>query len=263
MRSAFQLLLLCLGWLFWFVPSVHAVSVDVSGIPQSISISPFSVTVSVTGANSGKNYLRIDLFKEGTSNYFGETYNGSEWYFGSVGTSYLPIDISASSTASAVVQAQVGEPSAAEYAGSGAYKLRIRRYTSASSYSTSATYDIAIDVPTPTPSFTPIPTPTVTASPTKIPTPSPIVTVTKTPTPSPTHMLTSTAVPTDETRFQAVTQQVLGAVDSAETSRISSSSGLPTLKPIIISLLFVSSGLALLSGVFVWQKWRMTLRNKT
>jgi hypothetical protein len=180
---------------FIFTGKVLAVTLDVSNIPATISASPFSVTVSILGANVGKNYLRVDLFKDGTINYFGETYNGSEWYTGSTGTSYFPIDIvSSSATASADVPAQIGAPSSTDYLGSGQYKLRIRRYTSASSYSAGNPYDIYIDLPTPTPtpspSPTPSPTPTPTPTPTKTPTPiaSPKITPKAgTPTPTPTE----------------------------------------------------------------------------
>lgn len=172
--------------IFFISPQkIFAVSVDVINIPNTISSASFSVNVSVYGAKAGKNYLRVDLFKEETFNYFGETFNENEWYFGSTGTSYFPIDIiSSTSTASAVVQAQIGEPSKTDYLGPGAYKLRIRRYTSASSYSASDSYNVTIDIPTPSPTNAP------TASPTKTPTPSP------TPTPKPIPTKTATSKPT-------------------------------------------------------------------
>jgi hypothetical protein len=244
MKSAVQLLLLCLSLFCLFVFPVFAVSVAVTEMPSSISVNPFSVTVSVLGANSGRNYLRVDLFRDGTSNYFGETNNGSEWYFGSTGTSYFPIDIVSSiATATATVQAQIGEPSVTDYAGSGAYKLRIRRYTSASSYSASSAYDITIDVPTPTSTNAP----TSTNTPTQ--TPKPTVTPTLTPTKilaTNTPVLTST--PPTSVSPTGITE-VLGFSEVQATL-----SGVLSIKPYIISLLFVSTGLAILSGVFIWQK---------
>ena len=67
--------------LFLLIParSVLAVTLTISDVPTSVTEEPFSVNVSVDGANPGQNYLRIDLYKEGTTNYFGETENGEDW----------------------------------------------------------------------------------------------------------------------------------------------------------------------------------------
>ena len=253
-------LLLIFVFIFRLAIHVCAVSIAVTDIPSSISKDPFTVTVSVLGANAGKNYLRIDLFKDGTSNYFGETFNGNEWYYGSTGTSYFPIDIiSSSSSVSATIQSQIGEPTSTEYSGSGPYKLRIRRYTSATGYSTSSPYDIIINVPTPTSTMTPSPTPSNTPTPTNAPTPTkvstqtPIPTTKRTPTPS-LFVSVSPSIMTD--REASSSSSVLGAWYSEGESahEASTSGGTYMLKPIIISLLFISTGFALLAGVFVWQK---------
>jgi hypothetical protein len=228
------------------VQQVYAVFVTVSDIPPSISIAPFSVTISVFGANTGKNYLRVDLYKEGSSNYFGETFNGNEWYFGSTGTSYFPIDItSSSSTASAAVQVQVGDPSATDYSGSGPYKLRVRRYTSASSYSVSSPYDVVIDVPTPTqiptPSCTPMPVNTSTPSPTATPVP---------PTKTPTNTVTPTVIQLSDSPMPIAT--VASAMIEVEPEYSSASGNITRTMGIASALAGI--GFALLSGVTAWQQ---------
>lgn len=139
------------------------------------------------GASSGTNYIRVDLYKDGTQNYFGETYNGSDWYSGSDGKQYFPITIiDSKSTASAALQARTGVPSISDYDGQGSYKMRIRRYTTSGGQgsedpNTSAvSVAITISTPTPTPTFTPQPTATPKQSSVATITPS----VTKSPTPS-------------------------------------------------------------------------------
>ncbi len=124
--------LLVLFLLFCLFPAqAFAVSISVNNVPSSVSSDPFSLDVSVLGASSGQNYLRVDLYKDGTNNYFGETYSGSNWYKGSDGTLYFPISITDSkTTASASIQARLGTPTSTEFPGSGTYKLKIRRYTS-------------------------------------------------------------------------------------------------------------------------------------
>lgn len=189
----------------------QAVTVDVVSAPSSISNDEFNVGINVNGASNGTNYLRVDIYKEGTSNYFGETFNGSSWYSGSTGTNYAPITI-ASSSASITVKAKMGNPSSNDYPGSGAYKLRVRRYTSSGSPGSSDQYgvvDLQINYTfaTSTPTSTPTTTPTATPLKTNTPTPKP-----KTPPPTPKP----SATPEDEETSEPE-QQVLGA-DSEDAS---------------------------------------------
>ena len=72
--------------LFTFFNEVLGVNVSINKYPEEIGNDEFEVTVLVEGARKGNNYLRVDLFQEGTIKYFGETFNGSDWYGGSTGT---------------------------------------------------------------------------------------------------------------------------------------------------------------------------------
>ncbi len=49
-----------------FVPSVLAVTISLSEIPPQITDQPFTFSVSVSGAKPATNYLRADLFKDGS-----------------------------------------------------------------------------------------------------------------------------------------------------------------------------------------------------
>src|SRR3989304_5438603 len=87
-----------LAFLFFIISAsifnpVFAVTVSITNFSSTINDQPFTVTASVSGANAGTNYIRTDLYKEGTQNYFGQTYNGSDWYGGSDGKQYFPISI--------------------------------------------------------------------------------------------------------------------------------------------------------------------------
>ncbi|HKB88460.1 MAG TPA: hypothetical protein VKC53_02295, partial [Patescibacteria group bacterium] len=74
--------ILC-SWVLFFPKKIFAVSISINNFPQIInSIDSFQVSVNITGATNATNYLRVDLYKDGSSNYFGETYNGSDWYGG-------------------------------------------------------------------------------------------------------------------------------------------------------------------------------------
>jgi hypothetical protein len=184
-RRVFSILI---GVFLFSASKVTAVQINLSDIPSTISQDSFTITASVSGALSGTNYLRIDLFKEGTSNYFGETYNGGSWISSSDGTQYFPITITSGMPWNGQIQGRVGSPSKTEYDGNGNYKLRVRRYTASGNYNSDEANEnivsIAIVYPTQTPTVAP------TTEPTKVPTP------TKTPTPSPTKSPTDTPLPT-------------------------------------------------------------------
>lgn len=136
------------------VTSALAVELVIDEFPSEITTDPFKVKVSVIGAKPAINYLRVDLFSEGTSKYFGETFNGTNWYGGSDGKSYFPINITSDATISAVIDAKLGNPTTDEYAGPGTYKLKIRRYTASGSCATNdkqEVKDVIINVATPAP----------------------------------------------------------------------------------------------------------------
>lgn len=198
-----------------FPKKTLAVTINLSNVPSTITSDSFNINVSVSGPSDGKNYLRIDLYKEGTTNYFGETFNGSEWYSGSTGTSYFSVDI-INSTASATLQGRIGNPSLTDYSGPGSYKLRIRRYTvSGNSASSDQTpIDINIQVATPTPDPTTQPTSTSTPTSTSSPTP----TVTSTPIPTKTPTAKPTKTPTPEPTEESIENSVLGIQEEVSPS---------------------------------------------
>ncbi len=197
----FKLLLASFFFLIVSPQRVYAVTITISNVPSSITSESFTITASVSGATTGTNYLRIDLFKDQTSNYFGETYNGSDWYGSSTYTQYLPITIVSGTFWSGTMQGRFGSPSSGDYDGAGTYKMRIRRYTSGGGTTTSeanaSAVTVAIAIPTSTPTLAPA-TPTPTASPpTNTPTPikTPTPTPSNTPTPTPSLKPTLTATP--------------------------------------------------------------------
>jgi hypothetical protein len=190
-------LLIC--FFFIFHPHVDAVSTVVTATPSSIGSDPFSVAISITGATAGTNYLRVDIYKNETTNYFGQTFNGTDWISNSEGIQYFPVTIAEDKTWSGEVQARINEiPS--DYSGLDAYFLRVRRYTAGGNYNNdeakASAVAITLTIPTPTSVPTNTPTPTKVPTPTRVPTPTKIPTPTKslTPTTTPTATITPTKV---------------------------------------------------------------------
>jgi hypothetical protein len=176
-----------------FVPSVFAVQIMLSNIPGSLTTDPFTLTASISAASAGTNYLRVDIYKEGTVNYFGETFNGANWINGSDATQYFPITIVSGQVWSGQLQARVGSPSMLQYDGTGIYKIRLRRYTASGSNNSDEANASAATVAIAFPTLTPIPTET--PVPTKTPTPTPVPTLLPTSNPQPTDVPASTIKP--------------------------------------------------------------------
>lgn len=213
-----------------FLPQkVDAVSLNIDSSPASVGIDPFNVNVSISGPNPGTNYLRVDLYKDGTTYYFGETNTGGNtWYGGSEGNQYFSITIGPEGTASATIQGRVGNPSATDYPGPGSYKLRIRRYTSSGNPASGdqqipADIQINITLPTSTPTPTPTQVAANTPTPTDVPTNTP-----KPPTPTPTKKPTSTPTPSEEQAPQDSTNSEFpGTGDGSSTPT-------PTVTPAVL-----------------------------
>lgn len=187
MKKSFIVFVLILTF-FIFPKKIQAITISISDAPSSISqTEPFTIAVLISGSSEGTNYLRVDLYKDGTSNYFGETHNGSSWYGESDYSQYFPITIPWSGQ----IQGRFGNPAPIKYDGQGQYKLKIRRYTaSGKSYDFSEAVNIVIETLS-----TPTAVPTATATPTPPTIPTPItIPLSLTPT-NPVAALTPTAVP--------------------------------------------------------------------
>jgi hypothetical protein len=174
-----KVVVLLVTFLLFLIVSKAAwsVTVNITNFPVIVTDEPFTLTASISGATAGTNYLRVDIFKESTSNYFGETFNGSDWYGGSSFTSYYPISIQSGVFWSGSLQGRVGSPTQTEYDSQGTYKIRLRRYTSGGGTSSSeanlSSVPVSIVFPTQTPTplpptNTPTPTPTLKPTPTTV-----------------------------------------------------------------------------------------------
>jgi hypothetical protein len=187
---------------------IYAVSTDILSFPISISDEKFNITVQVASASAGTNYLRVDLYKDGTKNYFGETDSGQAWYGGSDGKLYFPVTIISGTPTVATISARLGEPSQSDYEGPGSYKIRVRRYTASGSQGSEDTISKDISItktwPSPSPSPTVAPTPTPSPSPTL----SPTIVPTPTPKPSPTPLPSPSVLDDSEASVAGVSTEI-------------------------------------------------------
>lgn len=245
--------LLALCVLFFVLSSpVFAVSLSVTGLPSSIDKDQefeADVLLSCSGCTSD-SYLRGVFYPSGTS-YFGFTQNNEGSWINAPGgscTQYYKISptdlIEGSWSGKLKVKPDI---SSSYYAGPAEYLFKIGRYTpSCSSPTWSQEMTIAITGPTPTPT----PEPTVTSAPSNTPTTT--VTPTKTPTVTPTK--TNTPTPTlleeaeaSESAGDEPEEMILGSsVESSDSGK--------KLRVMASASALVAAGLALLSGVLVWQK---------
>lgn len=239
-------------FIFSFVTQVHAVTTMILRSPELAGEEKFEVTVQIEGASPGINYLRIDLFQNGTKNYFGETDNTQSWYGGSDGKQYFPVTILPDQPTLATVSARLGSPSLGEYPGPGDYLLRVRRYTSSGNQGSEDSLPVSITLtknwPSPSPSPSPSPTPTDQPSPSPLPTPAPteIKTPTPVPKPSPKPTLSPSLEPSPEGTVAGETTIDLSAFGVASVS--ANSSVLPSPPPATPQLNPNRVRLALISG---------------
>jgi hypothetical protein len=127
-----------------------AVEVQISNLPEKVTDEEFGFEVSISKAQAGTNYLRVSIYSEGSTNYFGLTFNNSEFYNGSEISQYLPINIDSSGNWTGKVKARI-DPLSKYFKGSGDYLLKVRRYTqSGSSYNWSNPLPLKIDFQKPT-----------------------------------------------------------------------------------------------------------------
>lgn len=252
---------------FFFASKSLAVTVTITNYPSTITEEAFTISASVTGASAGTNYLKVDIYKDQTTNYFGETFNSTDFYSGSTYNQYLPITIQSGVVWTGDIQARVGSPTTTQYDWTGTYKIRLRRYTSGGGYTSSeannsaVTVTINLPVPTPTPSPTPSPSPspsptpsptptssTIISSPTPSPKASPVASPKKSPTPSPDVLdedISLTEADTQESLVLGINQMTSEpeATSSAESSISAVSSLFSKFNPLAILMIVSGAGL--------------------
>lgn len=144
-----------------------AVTVSISEIPSSIGSDPFEFKAKVEGAQAGTNYLRVLFSEPGKKNYFGYSFNGTDFYNGSNHTLHFPIPIDSSGIWQGTVKGKI-DTNDSSFKGGGNYALKVRRYTtSGSNPLDSSEVSVLINystIPSPSPSGSSTPIPTYTST---------------------------------------------------------------------------------------------------
>jgi len=161
----------------------------------------FTVTATMSGLSKSAIYrLRVALAQPGTSNYFGSTYDGTNWNMGSIADgNFINITTDGYGAWGGDIQGKIDSNDPNFTTGSGTYDLKIGRYTQTGTTVTWSDPPSSVSIivpPTPTPTPTNTPTPTLTPTPTSAPTSTPTLapTPTSTPTPTATPIPTSTPI---------------------------------------------------------------------
>jgi len=110
---------------------------------QITEVQEFEVDVNITSLTQDTPYfLRAVFYQPSTTNYFGYTWNGSDWYNGTPSPidhiKFLSIQRDSSGNWSGKLKVKP-DPTSGKYAGPGLYEFKIGRYTSAGSLSWSST----------------------------------------------------------------------------------------------------------------------------
>jgi hypothetical protein len=218
-----------------------------------------AITASASGFTDGEQiYIKGAFFQNGSTNYFGYTKSGDTWIKNSTANLNQRTIKIGEWDGLLLVKSDFDDSG---FKGEGDYSFKVAFYylTSGGNLSSinwsSNAITININAPDPTPTSTPEPTNTPTPMPqpknTLTPTPTRTPTPTKTPTPTVKPSATATSMPS----LIASVSAVLGATDSTKIASVEADiKTKPSVKPLIISLLFVGIGCAILSLVFVWKK---------
>jgi hypothetical protein len=160
------LFIFLLLFIFFPVP-LFAATININA-PSTNSVSETNweyqanVDLTIDVTNGTVYYLRGVFHKDGTSNYCGYTWNGSEWYSGPISSNegwkkFLSITI-ASNSASTILKTKF-DPTQSGCKETGNYKFKVQRYTvsGSSSFDTQDELSVEVNVPTPFPTATPTP----------------------------------------------------------------------------------------------------------
>lgn len=244
----------------------YAVTTALSEVPTEISEESFTIKVQIVGASANtNNYLRIDLFVPSTTNYFGYTNNGQDFYNGSTYSLYPKVVIGADGTSTTTIEGQL-DLTSSTFKGKGDYQLRVRRYTSSGNYSSTEANAGAISVKVNASLPSPSPTPSQSTS-----SPSPTL-ISTTASPSTTPRVTSTYRSPSPKASSSNFPEVLSS--SSESALVSpniapSPSSLVASEkeskpiPLIAFILIISGGVlfCLAMGAYVWYKKQMAKQN--
>ncbi len=265
-RLLFVIGVFCAVFLFYSACSVVASAPIITASPSSaLSLdSGFSLSATMSGLSKNATYrLRIALAQSGTTNYFGSTYDGSNWHDGSITDgNYIAVTTDNSGAWWGDMQGKVDSEDPNFTTGSGSYDLKIGRYTQTG---TSATWSdpvqVSIAVP-PTNTPTPTNSPTLTQSPTN--TPRPTLTIVPTSTSIPTKIIISNILsPTIATS----SADILAASDEAIFDVLSPTPApskiLQQKKQSSFPWFFTLGGVIFLlaCGIFGFQRWKKWKRD--
>jgi hypothetical protein len=233
---------------------------------QEISFNATLSGVTTTNCPDNRCYLQGTLRSVASSKYFGETANASGgWvdYVSSPDTEYIKANYYAADIqggswfARLKMRFKIDDPN---YQGPGDYELKLRRYTGKSSNYSAESNTLSVSITAPGPTTTPTPTCTPTPANTPTQTPLPTSTPASTNTPTPTKKATPTLIPPEipessDSSDATSDGVVLGdTTNNPENSSEDSSASGGLLRVFAVATAFIAAGLALLSGVLVWQK---------
>lgn len=214
-------------------------------------------TINLSIQNHGNEvyYLEGAFKKEGASNYFGLTWNNSNWVsysFSNNDKNLKSITTNPEGSWSGVLKTKL-DTGSSQFQGSGNYILKINRFTDTGSNATPSDNTVTLSVaalatPTLTETQTPSPTSTPTNTPTPTATPTKTVIPTKKPTATPTK---SKSTPTPTESSVNLPQSILGASASATETPTPTKAQENSFN--FMNLVFIAGGIILiLLGIFAF-----------
>lgn len=210
---------LLIGIVFLFLsPTVFAATLTLGQAAEQLSgeeTYTVPIQVSINATDGTEYYLRGAFYKNGTTNYCGFTFNGTDWNASpSEYTKFLKIVIT-NNVWEGELKTKLDQTDSG-CKESGTYKFKVYRYTTTGSSNTDTQNELSVTVVLPTLTPTPTTVPTHTPTPTKTPTPTSTPKPTATPTPK--VVATNTATPTQKLAEYPITKANIGKLTTSAIS---------------------------------------------
>lgn len=215
-----------------------------------------TVTASMSGFTNGETiYIKGAFYKDGTSDYFGQTDNNGNWIVNNDTTTSQKQIIPNNWDGTLKIR---GDFNDSDYKGEGDYKLKVGFYYITSGGKLSdvnwSTNSIDVKITNPPPTATPTPSPTNTPVP-----PSPTSKPTSTPTPKLTTVPTSKISPTLDPQAEGAEQTTASGLQidpSPTTEVLGMSTQKDQVQPMPYILIIAGVVLFVVCGILLFLQWK-------
>lgn len=267
MRRALFVFLFTFLLAFFFVPFVYSATISSSGDKSQLGLNDelnVALNLSISATDGTQYYLRGLLYKSGTSNYCGYTWNGSNWFSGPYSgndgwKSFLPVSIQGSSW-SGTLKVKIN-PEDTGCRESGAYSFKVQRFTQSGSGTVDDQNELSLSITVPTTTLTPGPTAKSTSTPTVRVTTAPVAQTTTAP--PTTYVMRTSPAPSKARSIKTVLSNSKNVLGESTRKDVPTPTHVPeddtsVSSGVVMPPLFLTGGILVIvaaCGILLFREW--------